>query len=50
MLTAMTLLLGLIGYALLCWVKPFAPCRRCRGLGQIERFRMAAHSSSGRRA
>lgn len=24
-------------YAVLCAVKPFAPCRRCRGLGTIER-------------
>ncbi|MGW4434704.1 hypothetical protein ACWELO_02795 [Streptomyces sp. NPDC004596] len=31
-------LLALGGYALLCAVKPFAPCRRCRGLGRIERF------------
>lgn len=33
MLTAMTLLLGLIGYALLCWAKPLASCHRCHGLG-----------------
>ncbi|MFV0136369.1 hypothetical protein ACLGIH_24710 [Streptomyces sp. HMX87] len=40
MLTTMALLLlWLIGYAALCWVKPFAPCRKCRGLGQIERFK-----------
>lgn len=39
MLVAMTgLLLWLSGYAVLCAVKPFAPCRKCRGLGQIERF------------
>lgn len=39
MLTAMTLLLlGLVGYALLCWMKPFAPCRKCHGIGRIERF------------
>lgn len=39
MLTAMTLLLlWLVGYALLCWMKPFAPCRRCHGIGRIERF------------
>jgi hypothetical protein len=31
-------LLWLIGYAGLCWAKPFAPCRKCRGLGQITRF------------
>ncbi|MFH9977928.1 hypothetical protein ACH4ND_01445 [Streptomyces sp. NPDC017179] len=40
MLVAMAaLLLWAGGYAVLCAVKPFAPCRRCRGLGQIERFR-----------
>ncbi|MFE2812629.1 hypothetical protein ACFXGG_19610 [Streptomyces nigra] len=26
------------GYAVLCAVKPFAPCHRCRGLGAVERF------------
>ncbi|MER5507181.1 hypothetical protein ABT052_17850 [Streptomyces sp. NPDC002766] len=31
-------LLGLVGYALLCWMKPFAPCRKCHGIGRIERF------------
>jgi DnaJ-class molecular chaperone len=42
MLVAMaSLLLGLISYALLCAVKPFAPCRRCAGTGEIERFRKA---------
>jgi DnaJ-class molecular chaperone len=40
MLTAMTLLalLGCVGYVLLCWAKPFGPCQRCRGLGEIVRF------------
>lgn len=39
MLVAMaTLILWAGGYAVLCAVKPFAPCRRCRGLGKIERF------------
>lgn len=39
MLTTMAaLLLWAGGYTVLCWVKPFAPCRRCRGLGQVERF------------
>jgi Zn finger protein HypA/HybF involved in hydrogenase expression len=33
------LLLGAGGYAVLCWAKPFAPCRKCRGLGQVERFK-----------
>ncbi|MGW2232512.1 hypothetical protein [Streptomyces sp. NPDC001759] len=32
------LLLWLVGYALLCWAKPFAPCRKCHGIGRIERF------------
>lgn len=32
------LLLGLGAYAVQCAVKPFAPCRRCRGLGLVERF------------
>ncbi|WP_233226816.1 hypothetical protein [Streptomyces sp. I4(2020)] len=32
------LILWVGGYAVLCAVKPFAPCRRCRGLGEIERF------------
>lgn len=42
MLVAMAaLLLGLGGYAVLCAVKPFAPCRRCRGAGEIERFKKA---------
>nr|WP_238431853.1 hypothetical protein [Streptomyces cavernae] len=36
MAAAFTAWLG--GYAVLCAVKPFAPCRRCRGLGEIERF------------
>lgn len=31
-------LLTLGGYAVLCAVKPFADCRRCRGAGEIERF------------
>lgn len=30
--------LWLGGYAVLCAVKPFAPCRRCTGAGEIERF------------
>jgi len=25
-------------YAVLCAVKPFAPCRRCHGTGGIQRF------------
>nr|WP_078532668.1 hypothetical protein [Streptomyces hokutonensis] len=27
------------GYAVLCALRPFGPCRRCRGTGEIERFR-----------
>lgn len=35
MLVAMaTVLLGFGGYAVLCAVKPFGPCRRCRGTGR----------------
>jgi Zn finger protein HypA/HybF involved in hydrogenase expression len=36
-----TLVAALGGYAVLCAVKPFGPCRRCRGAGEIERFRKA---------
>jgi hypothetical protein len=36
---AMTaLILWAVSYAALCWAKPFAPCRKCHGIGQIERF------------
>lgn len=39
MLIASAALLAALGcYAVLCAVKPFAPCRRCRGLGEVERF------------
>jgi Zn finger protein HypA/HybF involved in hydrogenase expression len=39
MLIAMAaLVLGAGGYAVLCAVKPFAPCRRCSGAGAVERF------------
>lgn len=39
MLVAMAgLLLWLGVYAVVCAVKPFAPCQRCRGLGEVERF------------
>lgn len=34
-MAALTIWLGT--YALLCAVKPFAPCRKCHGLGTIER-------------
>lgn len=33
------LLLALGCYAVMCAVRPFAPCRRCRGTGAVERFR-----------
>ena len=37
MLVAMAAaVLWLGGYAVLCAVRPFAPCRRCGGLGEIE--------------
>lgn len=40
MLLAMTaLVLWAGGYAVLCAVKPFAPCRRCGGLGAVEQLR-----------
>lgn len=32
------LILWLGGYSVLCAVKPFAPCRKCGGLGKVERF------------
>jgi hypothetical protein len=36
---AMTaLILWLVSYAALCWAKPFAPCRKCVGQGEVERF------------
>jgi DnaJ-class molecular chaperone len=39
MLVAMAaLLLWLGGYAVLCAVRPFAPCRRCHGAGEVLRF------------
>lgn len=40
MLLAMTALLaGLIYYAVLCMLRPFGPCRRCKGTGETTRFR-----------
>lgn len=40
MLAACVLVLLALGcYAVLCAVKPFAPCRKCGGTGEIERFR-----------
>lgn len=32
------LIIWLGAYVVLCAVKPFAPCRKCRGLGRIVRF------------
>lgn len=32
------LIIWLAYYAALCSAKPFGPCRKCRGLGQVERF------------
>lgn len=39
MVIAMAALLALGWYAVLCAVRPFAPCRRCAGTGAVERFR-----------
>lgn len=37
MLIAMAaLILGAGGYAVLCAVKPFAPCRKCAGTGEVQ--------------
>ncbi|MBA2811809.1 hypothetical protein E0500_031950 [Streptomyces sp. KM273126] len=32
-LASCALLLALAGYAVLCFVRPFAPCRKCSGTG-----------------
>lgn len=32
------LLATAVYYVALCALRPFAPCRKCRGLGQVERF------------
>lgn len=37
-LAMIALVLWLVSYAALCWAKPFGPCRKCHGIGQIERF------------
>ncbi|MET7731606.1 hypothetical protein ABZT02_09575 [Streptomyces sp. NPDC005402] len=37
-LAMIALILWAVSYAALCWAKPFAPCRKCHGIGQIERF------------
>jgi hypothetical protein len=31
-------LVGLLGYVALCAARPFAPCRKCSGTGETERF------------
>ncbi|MGQ4355282.1 hypothetical protein [Streptomyces drozdowiczii] len=39
MLTASAaLLIALVYYTALCALRPFAACRKCRGLGQVSRF------------
>ena len=39
MLIAMAaLVLWVGGYAVLCAVKPFAPCRKSAGVGEVQRF------------
>jgi len=38
-LAMIALILWLTSYAGLCWIRPFAPCRKCGGLGEIERFK-----------
>jgi DnaJ-class molecular chaperone len=39
MLIASAALVATLGwYAVLCAVKPFAPCRRCQGTGKTLRF------------
>lgn len=39
LITSAALLAALVYYAALCALRPFAPCRRCRGLGEIQRFK-----------
>jgi hypothetical protein len=38
-ITSAALLAATLYYAAVCALRPFTPCRRCRGLGQIERFK-----------
>lgn len=39
MLIAMVTVVGWLGgYAVLCAVRPFAACQRCRGAGEVKRF------------
>ncbi|MFD7968592.1 hypothetical protein [Streptomyces clavifer] len=37
LITSAALLTALVYYAALCALRPFAPCRKCAGLGTIER-------------
>ena len=40
MLVAMAAAVLWLGwYAVLCAARPFAPCRKCTGTGEVERFR-----------
>ncbi|MFJ8251247.1 hypothetical protein [Streptomyces sp. NPDC094466] len=38
-LASLLILLTTVGYAVLCAVKPFAPCRKCSGIGIRTRRR-----------
>ncbi|MGP3637494.1 hypothetical protein ACTU45_29835 [Streptomyces sp. 24-1644] len=38
LIASSALLAALVYYAALCAIRPFAPCRKCRGLGRTERF------------
>lgn len=35
-LIALTLVITLSYYALMCWIRPFKPCRACNGLGRTR--------------
>jgi hypothetical protein len=37
-LAMIALVLWAISYAGLCWAKPFAPCRKCHGESEVQRF------------
>ncbi|KDA44964.1 hypothetical protein [Frankia sp. BMG5.23] len=43
-LPALTLLSVTLGYSLLCWVRPFRPCRHCDGTGHTPPRRGRARS------
>ncbi|WP_405549773.1 hypothetical protein [Streptomyces microflavus] len=38
LIASLALLATALYYAALCLLRPFAPCRKCRGLGEIQRF------------